>query len=126
MPSIERPLSGDVLVFDLDDERERASDPASLARSGRNARTLLKSGPLRATLVVVAAGGEIGEHQADGPITVQPLAGRIRFSVGDRAYDLEPGQLLSLGAGIRHAVSSAEGGAFLLTVVHAKSPGAAE
>lgn len=118
MPSIERPLSGDVLVFDLEDERERAADPILLERSGRNARTLLKSGPLRVTLVVVAARGEIAEHQAEGPITVQPVQGAVRFSALGRDYDLRPGQVLSVGPGVRHRVTSEEGGAFLLTVAH--------
>lgn len=119
MPSIDRPLSDDVLVFALDAELGRAADTSSLERSGRNARTLVKSGPLRVTLVVVAAGGDIAEHEADGPITVQPVQGRIRFTAGGRDYDLGPGELLSLGPGVRHSVSSEAGGAFLLTVSHA-------
>lgn len=118
MPAIQRPLSGDVLVFDLEEERERAADPSLLERSGRNARTLLKSGPLRVTLVVVAAGGEIPEHQAEGPITVQPVRGAIRFTVAEHDYELRPGQVLSAGPGVPHRVSSEEGGAFLLTVAH--------
>ena len=116
MPSIQRPLSGDVLVFDLDEERQRAADPALLERSGRNARTLLKDGPLRVTLVVLGAGGEIAEHRSEGPITVQPVRGRIRFTAGGRDHDIGPGQVLSAGPGVPHRVASDEGGAFLLTV----------
>lgn len=116
MPSIDRPLSGDVLVLDLTEERKIAADPALLARSGRNARTLLKTDALRVTLVVIGSGGEIPEHHADGPITVQPVQGQIRFIAGGEDHELKPGQLLSLGAGIPHRVSSAAGGAFLLTV----------
>lgn len=118
MPAIQRPLSGDVLVFDLEEERQRAEDPALLERSGRNARTLLKSGPLRVTLVVVGPGGEIGEHRADGPITVQPVQGTIRFSAGGQDHDLRPGQVLAAGPGVPHRVTSEAGGAFLLTVAH--------
>jgi quercetin dioxygenase-like cupin family protein len=116
MPSIDRPLSGDVLVHDLAAESARAADAEALARNGRNARTLIKAGPLRVTLVALAAGGEIAEHHADGPITVQPLQGRIRFAVADAVHELAPGQLLSLAPGIRHAVSAAEPATFLLTV----------
>lgn len=78
MPSIQRPLSGDILVFDIDEERERAADPELINRSGRNARTLLKDGPLRVTLVVLGAAGELAEHEAAGPITVQVVNGRTR------------------------------------------------
>jgi quercetin dioxygenase-like cupin family protein len=116
MPSIKRPLSGDVLVFDLAKERQQSADPDILARSGRNARTLLKDGALRVTLVVLAARGELAEHHAEGPITVQPIDGRIRFTVQDTVHEIGPGEVLSAGAGVRHTVSSEEGAAFLLTV----------
>lgn len=118
MSSLERPLSGDTLLFDLEEERDRTEDRDTLERSGRAARTLLKSGPLRVALVSIAPGGEIAEHGTDGPFTVQPLRGRIHFTAGDQEYDLRPGQLLLCGAGVRHAVSSEEGGAFMLTVAH--------
>lgn len=118
MSSIERPLSGDVLVLDLEAERERAADPAILERSGRNARTLIKAGPLRTTLIVLAPGGEIAEHHAEGPITVQPIRGSLRFTVDGRGHDVGVGQLLSAGPGIRHAVSSEEGCTFLLVMAH--------
>lgn len=126
MTTIRRPLSGDVLVFDLEAERGRAADRSLLERSGRNARTLLKSGPLRVTLVVVAPGGEIPEHQAEGPITVQPVQGRVRFSAEGRHYDLGPGEVLAAGPGVRHSVTSEAGGAFLLTVSHPGDRGGGE
>ena len=59
MSPVQRPLSGDVLVFDLNEEHERTADPALLSRSGRNARTLLKVGGMRATLIVLAPGAEL-------------------------------------------------------------------
>lgn len=118
MPSIERPLAGDVLVFDLEEEEAEADMPELLERSGRNARTLLKSGPLRVTLVVLGPGGEIPEHSAPGPITVQPVRGRIRFVAAGETYDLGPGELLSAGPGVDHSVSSEQGASFLLTVAH--------
>lgn len=118
MPSIQRPLSGDVLVFELGEERERAADPEILERSGRNARTLLKSGALRVTMIVLGPGGSIKEHHADGPITVQPLEGRIRFTIEGTEHDLGPGELLAAGPGVPHAVASDDGATFLLTVAH--------
>jgi quercetin dioxygenase-like cupin family protein len=118
MPSIERPLSGDILVFEIAEERERAADPELIARSGRNARTLLRDGPLRVTVVVLGPGGELAEHQAAGPITVQVLDGRIRFHAGHEQHDIGPGQLLAAGPGVRHSVTSSDGASFLLTVGH--------
>lgn len=110
MSSIERTLSGDVVVVDLQDV------PKVVPPSSRSARSVVKNGTLRATLVSIAPGGEIPEHQADGPIMVQPLQGRIQFTALSGVHDIGPGQLLSLGAGVRHAVASASGATFLLTV----------
>ncbi len=122
MSPMQRPLSGDVLVFHLSDEGEKAGDPALLERSGRNARTLLKEGPLRVTLVVIGPGGHIAEHVSEGPITVQPIRGRLRFTARGEDHELGAGDLLSAGPGIRHEVASEEGATFLLTVV-APPPG---
>lgn len=116
MPSIRRPLAGDVLLFDLGEEERHARDHTILARNGRNARTLVKDGPLRVTVVALGPGGELKEHKADGPITVQPITGRIRFTVDGVTHVLEPGEMLAAGAGVRHSVASTEGATFLLTV----------
>lgn len=112
MSSIDRPLSGAVRVFDLGAEAEVAEAPAG----GRGARTLLKEGPLRLTLVRVSAGGAIPEHHADGPIAVQALEGTLEFVAAGETHVLEPGRLLTLGAGVPHSVRSAGGALFLLTV----------
>jgi quercetin dioxygenase-like cupin family protein len=119
MSSIQRPLSGNVLVFQIDEERDRAADPELVSRSGRNARTLVKMGSLRLTLVVLGPGGELAEHQASGPITVQVLHGRILFVAEGEQHAIGPGQLLAAGAGVRHSVVSEQGAAFLLTVSQA-------
>jgi quercetin dioxygenase-like cupin family protein len=121
MPSIQRPLSGDVLIFRLDDERERTADPETLQNHGRSARTLLKDGPLRVMLVVLAPGGELAEHGAEGPITLHPLEGTIRFTAAGRTHVVSAGELLSARAGVRHSVSTETGAAFLLTIALAAS-----
>ena len=115
MPSIDRPLDGDVLHFDLAAERA-ATDPALLARSGRIARTLAKSDALRVTLVTLAPGGEIAEHHAEGPITVHCIDGAMDFTANGTVYALRAGELLSVGAGVRHTVASQAGATFLLTL----------
>lgn len=118
MPSIKRPLSGDVLVFDLDRERSAVRESLLNQRSRRSARTLLKEGPLRITMVVLAAGAEVAEHHASGPITIVPLEGRITFITDDGEHELGADELLTAGAGVPHRVRSEEGATFLLTVVN--------
>jgi quercetin dioxygenase-like cupin family protein len=116
MPTINRPLAGGSLRFRLEDELQQISATGLPARQGRSARTLVKDGPLRVTLIVLGAGESIPEHYADGPITVAPIAGEIAFHTNESTETLRPGDLLALGPGIRHSVESATGGAFLLTI----------
>lgn len=124
MPQIQRPLSGVPLHFCLNEaQRPYHIDEALLARAGRSARTLLKEGPLRVTLIALAPGGELAQHRADGPITVQVLRGEMRFQVGEETWALQAGDLLSLGASIPHAVHSESGAEFLLTVASRRGPG---
>lgn len=120
MPSINRPLAGQPLHFRLGDEhRLELIDTELMERAGRSARTLIKEGPLRVTLVALGPGGTLAPHSADGPITVHVLSGEIEFSVGEDSQHLNTGDLLSLGGGVEHAVSSTTGGVFLLTVAAA-------
>jgi len=115
-PPSNTPEPEHVVTLDLDEEGIRTADPAGLERTGRKARTLIDAGPLRVMMIALAPGGALPEHHAPGPITVQPIAGRIRFTALGRTHDLGPGTLLSLGAGVPHAVASEMGGTFLLTI----------
>lgn len=116
MPSIERPLAGDVLVFHLDEQLAETQDAEILGRSGRTARTLVKDHSLRVSVHLLAAGGAIAEHHADGPITIQVLRGELTFRAAGTDHELRAGDLLALDSGIVHSVTSKDGAAFLLTV----------
>ena len=117
MSSLNRPLAGDAMFFDLAEEIEQMHAAEAPAQTRRTARTLLKNGPLRVTLILLHAGGEIADHTAPGPITVQVLRGSIRFRVEDNEQRLAAGQIISLAAGIHHSVAADEDAEFLLTVV---------
>jgi quercetin dioxygenase-like cupin family protein len=122
MSSLRRPIEGDVLVHHLKRD-EHMIDQNLLARHGRTARTLVKDGPLRLTVMAVAAGGTLPPHQADGPVSIHLLEGDATFDVGDKEYPLAPGDVLVLESGVRHGARSAQGCVLLLTVVHVPSPG---
>ena len=117
MPTLSRPLAGDLLHLRLEEELFRLTRSAALSRSGRSARTLVKDGPLRVTLIALAPNGRIAEHRSPGPITIQALYGRITLAACGESRPLAVGDLLSLEGGVEHAVESSSGGAFLLTVV---------
>ena len=116
MSSLDRSLTGAVLRFRLPDET-RTMNARSDEQRERTARTLVKNRALRVTLIKVDAGGEVREHQADGPITVQVLDGALQFETPDQSYELEAGDLLALDAGIRRTITSTTGATFLLTIV---------
>lgn len=122
MPSIDRALSGQPLRFHLPSERAAIRGSERQEAHGRSGRTLVKDGPLRVTIVALGPGEVLTEHHAPGPITVQVLEGTIRFSAGGAHHDLSAGELLALGAGTPHAVTSLEGGVFLLTLALPWSP----
>ncbi len=110
-----RKLDGDVQVHQLGEERVIMRGNVRRG-SGPTSRTLIKNGPLSVTLVSLGAGGSIKEHHAAGPITVHVLDGDLSFITGDSVHALDRGDLLSLGAGIRHSVESVSGANFLITI----------
>ncbi|HEU4564455.1 MAG TPA: cupin domain-containing protein [Gemmatimonadaceae bacterium] len=116
MSPVRHQVTGHALSFAIDEEIRTVRGELAAAH-GRSARTLVKDGPLRVTLVAVSPGGELREHRADGPITIQVLDGEIELRTGERSWTLAAGTLFALDAGIPHAVRSARGGIFLLTVV---------
>ena len=117
MSSMNRTLAGDVLVHHLTDD-ELLVDRALVELHGRSARTLVKEGPLRVTVIALAANGILPAHSTTGPISIQLLEGDITFSAAGQDYSLAPRDLLIVAGGVEHSARSAGGGAFLLTVVH--------
>lgn len=105
--------------FDLNEEiaRFRPEDNAS----GRRAETLVKSDGLRVVLVTMRPGAALHEHTAPGPITIHALRGAFRVTVEEDEQALDPGFVVAVAAGVRHAVECRDEGAFLLTIGAAPS-----
>lgn len=122
MSSMHRVLEGDVLIRHLPRDAGMI-DPALLARHGRTARTLVKDGPLRLTIMALAPGGDLPTHRTDGPVTIHVLDGDVLFEAMDQEYPLSTGDVLVLAPGVPHSARSTTGVRFLLTVVHAPSAG---
>ncbi|HEX5177763.1 MAG TPA: cupin domain-containing protein [Gemmatimonadaceae bacterium] len=117
MSSLDRVLEGDVLVHHLPRD-EQTIDTTLLTKHGRTARTLVKEGALRLTLLALAAPGDMPAHNADGPVSVHVIEGDVVFSAGGREYALAAGDVIVFGAGVVHAARSEHGCRMLLTVVH--------
>jgi len=116
MSSMHRILDGEVLVHHLTQD-ERMLDPGLLAKHGRTARTLVKEGPLRLTIMGIAPGGTLPTHSTDAHVTIHQLEGEVTFTVLGREYPLTTGDVLILAPGVEHEARSTTGGAFLLTVL---------
>lgn len=122
MTSLQRTIEGDVLVQHLKQD-ERMIDQTLLAKHGRSARTLVKEGPLRLTLMAIGAGGTLPAHRTEGPLSIHILEGTVTFDANGKSYPLAAGDVLVLAAGVEHSARSDTGTLFLLTVVHAPSAG---
>ena len=109
-------LQGDVLAFVLGPEIEAVRAHARAASSGRAAKTLVKEGPLRVTLVGLRTGALLEEHQVAGPVLVQGLSGVARVTASSSEVELGPGTLVVLNQGVGHTVQAVEDCAFLITL----------
>jgi quercetin dioxygenase-like cupin family protein len=97
---------------------------AQAASSGRSADTVYGGHErvLRQTLIALADGRSLDEHENPGEATVQVLQGRVRLSTRDASWDGAPGDLLIIPAG-RHSLTALEDCALLLTVAKIDRPG---
>jgi len=115
-PVTERPIDAPLLTFDLPALLAQVKREDTWASAPRTGLTLLKGQRLRVVLVALHAGAEIPSHQTDSPISVQVIEGTLTFRTEAQILTLRAGQLLTLQAGIRHAVEAVEESAFLLTL----------
>jgi quercetin dioxygenase-like cupin family protein len=87
------------------------------ASSGRSAHTLYggHEHALRQTLIALASGRHLDEHENPGEATLQVLHGTVRLTTGGSAWDTTIGDHLVIPPG-RHGVEALEDSAVLLTV----------
>lgn len=112
-----RTIEGRVLVNHLTQD-EMLIDQTLVQQHGRSARTLVKEGALRVTIIGLAPNGSLPAHSANGPISIQLLQGDVTFDIAGQHYALSQNDLLVVAPGVEHAARSTAGGTFLLTVVH--------
>lgn len=87
------------------------------ASSGRSSHTVYGGHEhvLRQTVIALAAGQLLDEHENPGEATVHVLHGRVRLAAGDTSWDGSPGDLLIV-PDARHTLEALEASAVLLTV----------
>ncbi|MFA6577332.1 MAG: cupin domain-containing protein [Nocardioides sp.] len=87
------------------------------ASSGRSAVTVFggREHDLRQTLIALAEGHALGEHESPGEATLQVLRGRVRLSSAEEGWEGEAGDLLVIPPA-RHDVAALTDCVVLLTV----------
>lgn len=98
-----------------------AAEQLALARqahSGRASHTIHggHAFELRQTVVALASGHELAEHDSPGEATLQVLEGRVQLIAGDDTWDGTPGDCVTIPPR-RHSLRALEDSAVLLTVV---------
>ena len=122
MSSLNRETSGPVLFHRLSRD-ELTLDANLLQQHGRTSRTLVKEGPLRLTLSGIAAGGDLPEHSATGPVSIHMLGGDVTFKALGVDHPLSAGDVLVFAPGVPHSARSRSGCTFLLTVAMPEGSG---
>jgi quercetin dioxygenase-like cupin family protein len=93
------------------------------ASSRRDMRTIDDGRPhlLYQSVIALARGQRIEEHDNPGEATVQVLRGRVRVTAGDDTTDVSTGQLLIV-PGVRHSLTALQDAVLLLTVAKRATP----
>ena len=89
---------------------------AKESKAGRASRTVHggREHALRQTMIALAAGEQLHEHESPDEATVQVLRGRVRLSTGSDSVELAERDFLVVPPE-RHAVEAADDAVLLLT-----------
>lgn len=97
-----------------------AEEQLALARTssaGRSAKTVHGAHELdlRQTVIALATGQTLAEHESPAEATLQVLSGRVRLGAGDESWEGSAGDFLIIPRS-RHDLSALEDSAVLLSV----------
>lgn len=108
-------LAGSVLQTSLSEEAEPLREKAAKASAGRAAKTLVKEGRLRVTLVALRKGTRLGAHAAQGDVTIQVLRGALEVGTSATRIRATKDDLVALRARLRHDVRAERDSTILIT-----------
>ena len=120
-----RRLSAKILTFMLGAEDDALQEFAEDSKTGRAAKTLVKEGPLRITLVALKKGTVLPSHHVAGPVSIQTIRGCLRLTTDKGDVDVPAGALITLGPGISHTAKAHDDCAMLITFAMSRNEQAA-
>ena len=104
-------------TVDLPALAEELLADARTATSGRAARSIRAGRELRLrqTVLALAAGSGMDDHETNGEATLQVLAGRVRLRWMDESLEVGTGEAVGIPP-VRHALDALTDAVVLLTV----------
>jgi quercetin dioxygenase-like cupin family protein len=111
-----RPLTRPILKFDLAEEADALRLEDGWRSHGHSAKSLAKHRDMTIVLVAMKRQTRMKEHQTDGAVSIQVLAGHIEVHVGAKTIDAPMGSLLALDRALSHDVEALDDSTFVLSV----------
>lgn len=112
-----QPSAADAQTINLPRAAAELLDVARESRAGRAGRTLIP-GPgaaLKQTLMALAAGESLADHDSPGAATLQVLVGVVRLTGGGGSLELHPGDHAPIPP-TRHGLDALEDAVMLISV----------
>ena len=94
---------------------------ASFRDEGPSVRIISDDPGVRLVLLSLKAGQQLKEHQTKSLLFVQPMQGRVSFTVLEKSIELEAGSIIRVEASIPHHVTALSDTVLLLTMVPSPS-----
>ena len=110
-----RPTHGGVAFIELADELTRLRQRLESSKEDRQAASLVKDYGLNVMLMLLKKGARLHEHRTKGPLTVQVVAGVVRFVVANSHNELAAGTIVAVDREVPHSVEALEESVLLLT-----------
>jgi quercetin dioxygenase-like cupin family protein len=108
-------LSGNILSLDTAAEELGLREQAARSKAGRAAKTLVKEGKLRVTLVVLQKGAVLGAHRVEGDVTLHVIRGQFEVQAADATIRAGKGNIIALGAGVAHQARAVQDATVIVT-----------
>lgn len=109
-------ISGRQLQLSLIHEAAALLERARKTRTGRTAKTLVKEGALRMTLVALRKGAGMTKHHVDGQASIHVLHGNLTLETKEGFTRLSKGEALVLDEGVEHDARARTDCTFLITM----------
>jgi quercetin dioxygenase-like cupin family protein len=108
-------LAGSLLQFDIAREDAELQRKAADAKTGRAAKTLVKEGRIRMTLIALRKGASLGAHQVEGDVSVHVLRGAFELRTESERTRASKGSAVVIQAGVQHDAVATRDTGILLT-----------